>query len=88
MGQDRKVRIAADVFLLFAVMYFPWYATMLAGIAFASVFSYYFELIVAGLLVDLLYGIPASAGHIRYLYASWSLVVVLVSTLVRSRLMV
>ncbi len=49
-------RAIADIFIVFSILYAPWWVTVIAGVLFAFYFNNYYELIAAGVLVDILYG--------------------------------
>lgn len=49
-------RIIFDIALFFAIFYLPWWVIVIAGFWGAFTFSFYYEIIVAGLLLDILYG--------------------------------
>ena len=53
-------RILADIILAGSVLFLPWWASLLIGSAFFFAFDFYYELLIAGLLADLLYGAPIS----------------------------
>ena len=57
MNQPLK-RIGADALLFTSVLFFPWWVTLCVGSLSFFLFSGYYELIAAGLLIDLLYGAP------------------------------
>ncbi len=49
-------RILFDLALIGAIFYTPWWAVVIFAFVGAFLFPYYYEIIVAGILVDLLYG--------------------------------
>ena len=51
-----KKRIFFDLILLVAVFYTPWWVVAVLGLIGAFYCSQYYEVIVAGLLIDILYG--------------------------------
>ncbi len=61
--QEIKVakRIAANLVLVIALFFAPWWVTLTLGIIATFYFSFYYELIVAGALFDILYGVTADA---------------------------
>ena len=56
MGRNRSSRIAAGVALTLSVLYAPLWFTAVLALFFAAVFPCYYELVVAGIAIDLLYG--------------------------------
>lgn len=51
-----KTRIFFDLILLVAVFYTPWWVVAVFGFIGAFYFPPYYEVIVTGLLIDILYG--------------------------------
>lgn len=51
-------RIFFTVFLLGAVLYAPWWMTLLVAMCGTFYFPRYYEVIVLGLAADLFYGVP------------------------------
>lgn len=51
-------RAFADIALVVFVLTVPWWVTFLAAAALFFVFPNFYELIAAGMLLDLLYGAP------------------------------
>jgi len=49
-------RIIANIILLLGILYAPWWATAALAALLAFYFTRYYELIVAGILIDMLYG--------------------------------
>ncbi len=61
--QEIKVakRVAANLVLIIALFFAPWWVTLILGIIATFYFSFYYELMVLGALFDILYGISADA---------------------------
>ncbi len=51
-----RKRIFFDLILLAAVFYTPWWVVVVLGFIGAFYYPLYYEVIVAGLLIDILYG--------------------------------
>jgi len=49
-------RIIADIGIVLCIIYAPWWVTVIVGTFFAFYFNNYYEYIVAGVLIDVLYG--------------------------------
>ena len=64
MGGDRKKRnliigrIVADVLLFSAVLFAHWAVVVLMGLVCLIAFPRFYEAVIAGVLLDLLYGAP------------------------------
>ncbi len=54
-------RIAANLVIIIALFFAPWWVTLTLGIIATFYFSAYYELIVAGALFDILYGVTSDA---------------------------
>ncbi|MEK7556075.1 MAG: hypothetical protein AAB523_02175 [Patescibacteria group bacterium] len=68
-------RAIADVCILLSVLYAPWWVTAFIGILFVFYFSNYYELIAAGVLVDVLYGNNSTPlFHIPFIFSIDSVV--------------
>ncbi len=85
---DKMMRRAlADLLLLASVLYFPWWVMPLLGGSFSFFFPDYYELIVAALLTDILYGGPLPyLGRFPLPYTAGALVLFILLTLVRRRM--
>lgn len=53
-----KNRIIFNLVLLVAVFYSPWWLVAILGFIGVFLFAQYYEVIVVGLIMDLLYGAP------------------------------
>lgn len=49
-------RAIADICIILSILYAPWWMTVSVGVFFAFYFNNYYELIAAGVLIDILYG--------------------------------
>ncbi len=58
-------RIVADLFLLTSIIIFPFWVSIIFAIIFALYFNRYYELLIAALLIDILYGVEQT----RFLYS-------------------
>ncbi len=55
---ETKERVAACVGLLLSILFLPWWLTVIIVLLCFFRFRWFFEGVVAGLLMDLLYGVP------------------------------
>jgi len=55
LGESISARVATNVLLLFCLLFAPWQITLGLGIVVAFIFPNFLELIIAGVLFDLLY---------------------------------
>jgi len=55
------VRALADITLVVSLLFAPWQATLVLGILGAFIFPRFFEIIIVGILFDLLYA-PTGVG--------------------------
>lgn len=53
-------RIFADIVLFFCVFFAPWYVAVIFAVLFAIIFQNFWEIIIAGLFLDVLYSISGS----------------------------
>ena len=58
-------RIIADLFLLISILILPFWVSIISVIIFALYFNRYYELLIAALFIDILYGVEQS----RFLYS-------------------
>ena len=49
-------RIVFDIFLLVSILFLSWWVTVILVLFGVFIFSNYIEIIIAGMLVDILYG--------------------------------
>lgn len=69
------LRIAADLLLVFAVSTLPAWVVMLSASFFFFVFPRYGELIVAGFVIDALFGAPSSfLFGFQYIYTALAVI--------------
>lgn len=54
-----KKRIFFDLILFATIFYTPWWGVVVLACAGSFLFSYYYEVIVCGVIFDLLYGSPS-----------------------------
>ncbi len=82
-------RILADIVLAGSVFFLPWWALLLIGCAFFFAFDSYYEFLIVGLLIDLLYGAPVSRfGGFAAVYAVGVLLVFVPLFSIRKRMRV
>lgn len=55
-------RFLFTIILLVAVLYAPWWLTLILALGGAFYFSAYYEVIALGVLIDLLYGMRGGLG--------------------------
>src|SRR3989344_4581768 len=58
-----KKRVAANLILLALLFIAPWWIVMSVAVLFLFYFKNYFEILIFGFLLDLLYGAPVSAYY-------------------------
>ncbi len=56
-------RLAANLIVLGSVIFLPWFISAILVVIFYFVFDRYYEGVIAGFLMDSLYGIPRSAFY-------------------------
>lgn len=54
-----KKRIVFNIFLVASVIYMPWWVTAVLAVAGVFMFKRFYEIVAVGVLMDLLYGVPA-----------------------------
>ncbi len=52
------IRIASGVTFLGSILIFPWWISLSIGLTLLIGYSYFFEIIIGGFLVDMLFGVP------------------------------
>jgi hypothetical protein len=60
MNRKYIKRIGVDLFLVFALFFLPWWATLVLGVVFTFYLAFFPEVLLLGLLLDVLYG---QGGH-------------------------
>ncbi|MDP3996728.1 MAG: hypothetical protein Q8P86_03490 [bacterium] len=55
-----KKRVTADIIFFFFILFAPWWASVIFGLVCLFIFERYYEILVAGLALDVLYGVGAS----------------------------
>lgn len=68
MNRDTSLRITLDVIVILSVLFGWWFVAIPIGIVGAWVFPRYAELVIAGFLYDLLFGIGRGMGIFGYAY--------------------
>ena len=80
-------RILADALLVAFALFLPWFATLALGSLFFFFFDSFFELIVAGFLMDLLFGVPLLRfGGFQFVLSLGALLLTLVLYPLRARM--
>lgn len=51
-------RIFCDISLFSSLFYLPWWATAILGVVFLIYFDHFYEIIIIGIIADMVYGIP------------------------------
>lgn len=62
-------RILADIALLIGVFVLPLWLVFIVAAACLFVFDYYYELVLLGILADMLYGVPTRFISLPILYS-------------------
>lgn len=57
-------RILLDAILLLSVFFLPWWLVMLIGVIGVFAYGAYYEFIVAGVFLDVIY-MPIISGHVK-----------------------
>ncbi len=69
-------RIIANIILFVCILFAPWWLTIIFSIIFLFYFLDYYELIIAALFVDIIYGTPQNwIFDLPLMYTVFSLVV-------------
>ncbi len=77
-------RIVADIILFLSLLLFPWWVSLLLGLFLAFQFRNFYEIILAGLSLDLLF--DGSAGGFHFFFLVLFFGAFLVSFLVKEKL--
>lgn len=79
-------RIITDIVLLLCVFFAPWWITLLLGSVAAFFFRSFIEIIIVGLLLDLLFGAPGvGTFSLPIIHTIITLVIYGVSVFIRAR---
>lgn len=82
-------RLLADLFLAFGVFFFPWWATVALGALLAVFFRNFYELFIAALAIDLLYGgTEARAYGLPFFVSFISITLYVLATRMKSHLLI
>ncbi|PIP87321.1 hypothetical protein COW81_00835 [Candidatus Campbellbacteria bacterium CG22_combo_CG10-13_8_21_14_all_36_13] len=49
-------RLALDIIFFLSVFLFPWWLVMVFGVVLAFIFKNYFEIVFAGIIIDMIFG--------------------------------
>jgi len=79
-------RILVDVILVVGAFLLPWWVTAILGLAALFYFKNFYEAIAIGLVLDSIYGTSAIFNSFPYLLTMSALVLVLLVTNIRSRM--
>lgn len=73
-----RLRISFLVLLLLAVIMLPWWLSLVLLLYFAWRVPFFYEAVMAGLVFDLLYGLPSTTGwwSLRFFAAIFTLLLV------------
>ena len=69
-------RIFFDVFLVVSILFFPWWTTSVFVLFGVFIFPNYVEIIIAGILVDVLYGQHTAMVSFSGIYGTASTIVI------------
>ena len=83
------MRILSDLFLLLAIFLLPWWMVVISAVAILFFTDSYYEFIVAGFMVDVLYGNKVAMLHdFNFIYFASAIILYIVlnklKTLLRS----
>ncbi len=81
MGIHRAPRIGAAFLICFSALSLPWPITATLGILFAVIYERYYELILLGLAIDLLYAVASSNSFFPNPYPATVISLILYVTL-------
>jgi hypothetical protein len=56
-------RILVDALLFASLLWLPWWCSALIALAAVFIFEWYLEAVIAGFLMDSLYGVPSARFH-------------------------
>ena len=86
MGKDRKIRFLVDIFLVFSVLYLPWFIAPVVAFCLAIYLGNFYEMVLVGLAIDLIYGPPSTSGHFRYLATTYCAALLALTYFIRRRI--
>lgn len=78
-------RVVFDCVLLLSIFLLPWWLVMVVGMIGVIIFGGFYEFIVAGIVLDLLY-LPIEGGHIRFFASGLFFIVFLFVYWIRTRI--
>jgi len=78
-------RVIFDAVLLISIFLLPWWIVMVIGMVGVIVFGGFYEFIVAGVFLDLLY-LPIEGGHVRFFASGLFFIAFLLVYWIRTRI--
>lgn len=89
MKKINLIRIFSDIFILIFIIWMYWWITWPIIIISLFIFPKYFEMLAWGIIYDALYGIHLPAFfNIDYIFTIVSIVLLLLSLIIRRRLII
>lgn len=80
-------RVVADVLLIGAVLFLPWWVVILCAIALFFLFDRFFELFLAAFLMDILYAVPLPRfGTFEFVLSLCSVALYFLLTIIKRRI--
>ena len=80
-------RIIFDIVLLFSILFGNWIVASIIGLIGIALFNRFYEAIFAGLLLDILYGIPTIRfGGFEYIHTIGAIFIYVVSQYIKPRI--
>lgn len=80
------MRIACNIALILCVLYLPWWIGVLVALVSAFLVDRFFELVLYGMLADVLYGSSFSLNGFSHIGVVYTSLVCAVSLVIRKRL--
>ena len=78
------IRVAITVFFFASVIMLPWFAPLILGVALVVVWRGYIEVILGGILLDIVFGAPiASLSDFSFLYTALFIFLSLLAVILR-----
>ena len=79
-------RIACDLLLLASIFLLPWWVTAFFAIVFLFIFDYFWEMAVAGILLDVLYSFLPEFSFHSLKFSGLAILILAISLPLKNRL--
>ncbi len=81
------IRVSADLLLLMAAFFLPWWVVLLYGVGLFFVFDRFFELFFVAFLMDLIYAVPLPRfGRFEFVLSLGSVLLYFILTVIKRRM--